>query len=192
MIVVTMLATSVHSQRTANVQKLRRHTSRCDVTVVAAKRGAVQNYDVDCASRTRVRRSAWFGIRSDPKPLDSVSSAVAIAVGILALGGAYTGIVQRFDKLETGQMAVEAGQSKLEAGQSKLEAGLFKLEANQMETRMALKESQAQTAAAMKEFQAETRTAIKESQASNKDAFREFEIIVAVIVAVGYFARPVQ
>ncbi len=69
------------------------------------------------------RSAGWFGTKPDPRPLDVVTAAVAIAVGILALGGAYTGIVQKFDKLEVGQMTVATRLSKLEEGQSKLEEG---------------------------------------------------------------------
>ncbi len=111
------------------------------------------------------RAAGWFQPKPDPKPLESVSATVALAVGVVALVGAYTGIVQRFDKLETGQSA---------------------LEATQKESTAAMKDYQVASTAAMKEFQATSTAAIKEFKADIREDFKEFEVVVAIIA--GYLS----
>ncbi len=103
-----------------------------------------------------------------------MSAGVATAVGLFALLSAYTGIVQKFDKVETGQKALEAGQleskselkefrsemkevraslNSLELGQRSLELGQRALEAGQK----GLEAGQLQNARALKDFQDEVR-----------------------------------
>ncbi len=124
------------------------------------------------------RAAGWFQPKPDPKPLESVSAAVALAAGVIALVGAYTGIVQRFDKLETGQSALEATQKESTAA----------MKDYQVASTAAMKEFQATSTSAMKEFQATSTAAMKEFKADIKEDFKEFEVVVAVIVAAGYLS----
>ncbi len=66
---------------------------------------------------------------------EAVAAGLATAVAASTLIGAYTGLVQKFDKLETGQRALESEQQDIKSELKDVKAGQRALELGFQEIR---------------------------------------------------------
>ncbi len=84
---------------------------------------------------------------------EAVAAGLATAVAASTLIGAYTGLVQKFDKLEAGQRALETGQRALETGQQENKSELKDFKAGQKSLELGLQDNKGE----LREFKAEVR-----------------------------------